>query len=50
MNYTTYKMKIDTVKLLTFKEESLVRKLDSTLVKYRAPCFTHRDRRPLLSS
>ena len=33
-------------KLLSFKEESLVRKLDSTLVKHRAPCIAHRDGRP----
>ena len=36
-------------KLLSFKEESLVRKLDSTLVKHRAPCIAHRDGRPRLS-
>ena len=36
-------------KLLSFKEESLVRKPDSTLVKHRAPCFAHRDGRPRLS-
>ena len=33
-------------KLLSFKEESLARKLDSTLVKHRAPCIAHRDGRP----
>ena len=31
---------------MSFKEESLVRKLDSTLVKHRAPCIAHRDGRP----
>ena len=36
----------DQYKLLSFKEESLVRKLDSTLVKHRAPCIAHRDGRP----
>ena len=32
--------------LLSFKEVSLVRRLDSTLVKHRAPCIAHRDGRP----
>ena len=31
---------------MSFKEESLARKLDSTLVKHRAPCIAHRDGRP----
>ena len=33
-------------KLLSFKEVSLVRQLNSTLVKHRAPCFAHRNGRP----
>ena len=33
-------------KLLSFKVVSLVRRLDSTLVKHRAPCIAHRDGRP----